>query len=210
MNLNTIEEVRSATAVDGGAVEWREGDSWLAGGTWLFSEPQPHLRRLLDLRTLGWPPLEVERRWPAHRRHLHDRRPLRLPRAPGLAGVACDRRVLPLLPRVVQDLEHGHRRRQHLHVAAGRSDDLADGVAGRGLHAAIARRQRAPGAGRSTSSPGNHQNVLLPGELLRTIDLPASALRKRAAFRRMSLTHMGRSTALADRHGRLAGWRRSC
>jgi hypothetical protein len=54
MNLNTIEEVRSATAVDGVA-EWREGDSWLAGGTWLFSEPQPHLRRLLDLRTLDWP-----------------------------------------------------------------------------------------------------------------------------------------------------------
>ena len=43
---------------------------------------------------------------------------------------------------------------------------------------------------------GNHQNVLLPGELLRAIDLPASALRKRAAFRRVSLTHMGRSTAL--------------
>ena len=43
---------------------------------------------------------------------------------------------------------------------------------------------------------GNHQNVLLPGELLRTIELPASALRKRAAFRRVSLTHMGRSTAL--------------
>jgi CO/xanthine dehydrogenase FAD-binding subunit len=43
---------------------------------------------------------------------------------------------------------------------------------------------------------GNHQNVLLPGELLRAVDLPASALRKRAVFRRVSLTHMGRSTAL--------------
>jgi hypothetical protein len=43
---------------------------------------------------------------------------------------------------------------------------------------------------------GNHQNVLLPGELLRAIDLSAAALRKRAAFRRVSLTHMGRSTAL--------------
>jgi hypothetical protein len=43
---------------------------------------------------------------------------------------------------------------------------------------------------------GSHQNVLVPGELLRAIDLPASALRKRAAFRRVSLTHMGRSTGL--------------
>jgi hypothetical protein len=32
--------------------------------------------------------------------------------------------------------------------------------------------------------------------LLRSIDLPASALRKRTCFRRISLTHLGRSTAL--------------
>src|SRR5262249_53273795 len=43
---------------------------------------------------------------------------------------------------------------------------------------------------------GNHQNVLQPGELLRSVDIPASALRKRAAFRRMAMTHLGRSTAL--------------
>jgi hypothetical protein len=27
---------------------------------WLFSEPQPDLRRLLDLTSLGWPPLQVQ------------------------------------------------------------------------------------------------------------------------------------------------------
>jgi CO/xanthine dehydrogenase FAD-binding subunit len=43
---------------------------------------------------------------------------------------------------------------------------------------------------------GVHQNVLGPGELLRSIDLPASALNKRTSFRRMSLTHMGRSSVL--------------
>ncbi|MCX2711076.1 FAD binding domain-containing protein [Mycolicibacterium sp. J2] len=31
------------------------GDAVLAGGTWLFSEPQPHLTRLVDLAGLGWP-----------------------------------------------------------------------------------------------------------------------------------------------------------
>ena len=35
------------------------GDTWLAGGTWLFSEPQPALRRLIDLSTLGWTPIET-------------------------------------------------------------------------------------------------------------------------------------------------------
>ena len=43
---------------------------------------------------------------------------------------------------------------------------------------------------------GNHKNVLRPGDLLRRIDLPSSALRKLTAFRRISLTHLGRSAAL--------------
>jgi CO/xanthine dehydrogenase FAD-binding subunit len=43
---------------------------------------------------------------------------------------------------------------------------------------------------------GNHANVLAPGELLRSIHLPASALRKTYAFRRFTLTHLGRSEVL--------------
>jgi CO/xanthine dehydrogenase FAD-binding subunit len=43
---------------------------------------------------------------------------------------------------------------------------------------------------------GNHMNVLQRGELLRSIHLPARALRKRFAFRRASLTRLGRSAAL--------------
>jgi Molybdopterin-binding domain of aldehyde dehydrogenase len=36
---------------------WRDGDAWVAGGTWLFSDDQPHLRRLVGLTSLGWDPL---------------------------------------------------------------------------------------------------------------------------------------------------------
>ena len=43
---------------------------------------------------------------------------------------------------------------------------------------------------------GNHVNVLRPGELLRSIHLPAAALRSRTAMRHMSLTKLGRSAAL--------------
>ena len=35
------------------------GSAPLAGGTWLFSEPQPHLSELVDLTTLGWPAFEL-------------------------------------------------------------------------------------------------------------------------------------------------------
>ena len=41
---------------------------------------------------------------------------------------------------------------------------------------------------------GNHENVLAPGEILRRIDIPVSALRKQHAHRRFTLTRLGRST----------------
>ena len=56
MDINTVSEVVRPTAREK-LGEWRQGDSWLAGGTWLFSEPQPDLRRLIDLETLDWKPL---------------------------------------------------------------------------------------------------------------------------------------------------------
>lgn len=58
MDLNTVEEVvapRSRSEL------WplRPGDAVLAGGTWLFSEPQPHVRRLVDLSSLDWPSITL-------------------------------------------------------------------------------------------------------------------------------------------------------
>ena len=43
---------------------------------------------------------------------------------------------------------------------------------------------------------GNQRNVLAPGELLRQIDIPLAALKRRSAFRQISLTPVGRSAAL--------------
>jgi CO/xanthine dehydrogenase FAD-binding subunit len=43
---------------------------------------------------------------------------------------------------------------------------------------------------------GNQCNVLAPGDLLRQIDIPLAALKRRAAFRQISLTPVGRSAAL--------------
>ncbi|MFJ9343493.1 FAD binding domain-containing protein [Streptomyces sp. NPDC101733] len=53
MDLNTVLDVRDARRRE----PWRPGDAWLGGGTYLFSEPQPHIRRLFDLSRMGWPPL---------------------------------------------------------------------------------------------------------------------------------------------------------
>ena len=51
MNLNTVTDVkRPASAEEIGP--WRDGYSWLAGGTWLFSEPQVAVNTLIDLPSL--------------------------------------------------------------------------------------------------------------------------------------------------------------
>ncbi len=58
MDLNTVSEVaRPSTREE--IPNWCDGDAWLGGGTWLFSEPQPALRRLIDLEELRWEPLQV-------------------------------------------------------------------------------------------------------------------------------------------------------
>ena len=48
MNLNTVTALRQpASAAE--IIEWRGGYAWLAGGTWLFSEPQLATDTLIDL-----------------------------------------------------------------------------------------------------------------------------------------------------------------
>src|ERR1700757_872332 len=56
MNLNTIAAVKRPKAFED--IEWRDGYAWLAGGTWLFSEPQVTTDTLIDLERLNWPALE--------------------------------------------------------------------------------------------------------------------------------------------------------
>lgn len=58
MDLNTVEATSIPTRRD---EVWplEPGDAILAGGTWLFSEPQPHIRRLVDITALGWEPITL-------------------------------------------------------------------------------------------------------------------------------------------------------
>jgi len=38
---------------------WQAGDAFVAGGTWLFSEAQPAVKRLIDLSQLSWIPFSL-------------------------------------------------------------------------------------------------------------------------------------------------------
>jgi len=58
MDLNTITEVMRPADADA-VKKWESGYAWLAGGTWLFSEPQVKTHTLIDLQSLNWPALTV-------------------------------------------------------------------------------------------------------------------------------------------------------
>ncbi|MBM7458963.1 FAD binding domain-containing protein [Rhodococcus coprophilus] len=53
MDLHTVADYTVARSRDD--LAWGPGTAFVGGGTWLFSEPQPHLRRLVDLSGLDWP-----------------------------------------------------------------------------------------------------------------------------------------------------------
>src|SRR6185369_16134710 len=57
MDLHTVNRVRRPARAEEVA-SWEAGFAWLAGGTWLFSEPQPDVHTLIDLESLNWPSLQ--------------------------------------------------------------------------------------------------------------------------------------------------------
>ncbi len=194
MNLNTIQAVQrptSAEQIDG----WRDGNAWLAGGTWLFSEPQPALDTLIDLESLGWPALE------ASADGLTIAATCRIAQLYAFESLA-EWAASPLFHECCNSFLASWKIWNAATVGGNVCMSLPAGpmvsltAALEGVCALW------PRAGAPREVPvadfvtGNHMNVLEPGELLRSIHLPAFALRRRSAFRHASLTKLGRSAAL--------------
>jgi len=194
MNLNTITTVKRPANADE-ISEWGAGDAWLAGGTWLFSEPQPATDTLIDLEQLGWPALQVT---PDGLEIAATCRIMEIYRLESPAEWAAG----PLLRECCDALLASFKIWNAatvggnicLSLPAGAMISLATALEGT---LTLWPRNGAP---RMVSAldfiTGNHQNMLQPGELLRSIHLPATALAKRYAFRRASLVKLGRSAAL--------------
>ena len=194
MDLPTIETV----VRPGGRDElppWQVGDAWLAGGTWLFSEPQPDLRRLVDLAALGWPAHHVaeDGLTLAATCTLGTLEALDLPpgwRAAPLIGLCC-RALLGSFK-----IRHGATVGGNLCLAlpAGPMIALAVALDGTCLVWAPDGDERTLPARDLVLAP--QRTALAPGEILRSLHLPAAALSRRTAFRRASLSPGGRSGAL--------------
>ena len=194
MDLNTVSEVARPSTRDE-IPDWCDSDAWLAGGTWLFSEPQPAVRRLIDLEELRWEPLQV------NETGLAIAATCKISQLYGLAAPA-EWTAAPLIRQCCRSLLASFKIWNTATVGGNICMSLPAGAL-ISLTAALegvctiwqhdGGERRVPVLDFVT---GVHQNVLGPGDLLRSIDLPASALHKRTSFRRMSLTHMGRSAVL--------------
>jgi CO/xanthine dehydrogenase FAD-binding subunit len=194
MNLETVTEVRYPRSAEE-VTEWRDGYAWVAGGTWLFSEPQADLSTLIDLDSFGWPALTASDR--------------------GLEiGATCKIAELfefeapaewtaaPLFRACCNALLASHKVWNMATVGGNICMSLPAGamIALTSSLEGVATLSPRVGPPRQVAVAdfvtGNHANVLAPGELLRGIHLPAKALTRHFAVRQMSLTHLGRSAAL--------------
>ncbi len=194
MNLNTVTALRRPdTASD--ITDWRDGYAWLAGGTWLFSEPQLAVDTLIDLGKLGWPSLEKSKAGLTIGATCHIAELYRF------IGPA-ERTALPLLKQCCDAFLASFK----IWNAATVGGNLCMSLPAGPMISLTAALQGVCTLWPRTGEPrevavvdfvtGNHANVLRPGELLRSIHLPASALTRRASFRHFSLTKIGRSAAL--------------
>jgi CO/xanthine dehydrogenase FAD-binding subunit len=196
MDLHTVTRVRRPARADEVA-SWEPGFAWLAGGTWLFSEPQVNVHTLIDLESLGWPSLRASAdglEIAATCKVVEmDRFTEQAP--PGWAAAPlfrfCCRAFLASF-KIWNEATVGGN--VCMSLPAGPMISLTASLEGVCM---LWPRQGEPRRVAVTDFiTGNNQNVLAPGELLRSIFLPAHALRKRFAFRRFTLTHLGRSEAL--------------
>jgi CO/xanthine dehydrogenase FAD-binding subunit len=194
MDLNTIKEVaRPATREQ--LPVWTAGDAWLAGGTWLFSEPQAHLVRLIDLADLKWPALTIGATELAIAGTCT---------VAQLDALACPPEWLaaPLINQCCRAFLASFKIWKTATVGGNICMSLPAGpmIALTAALDGICTIWKADGSEQCVDVAdfvtGNQRNVLAPGDLLRQIDIPLAALKRRSAFRQISLTPLGRSAAL--------------
>lgn len=192
MDLNTVTDIVRAPERPPGH-RWLDGDAWLAGGTWLFSDPQPDLRRLVDLQPLGWDELTVDESG------LHIGAMCTISRLYSFVAPP-EWPAAALLPISCEAFLASFKVWNAATVGGNICMSLPAGPMIT-LTAALQARYTILGADGSERIidaadfvTGDHQNTLVPGDVLRAIHIPADALRKRHSHRRFTLTKLGRST----------------
>jgi len=194
MDLNTIIEVAHPRTRAQLPV-WTAGDAWLAGGTWLFSEPQSDLKRLIDLTDLKWPALTIGET------ELSIAATCTVAQ---LDAFACPPEWLaaPLINQCCRAYLASFKIWKTATVGGNLCMSLPAGpmISLTSALDGVCTIWKADGSEQKLRVTdfviGDGRNVLAPGALLRQIDIPLAALKRRSAFRQISLTPVGRSAAL--------------
>ena len=192
MDLATVTSFRRARTRDD--LRLAPGETVLAGGTWLMSEPQPGTTGLVDLSTLGWAP------WAP------------LPGGGLRVGATCTIEQVQAAPwpapvaRLARDCADAlvmSSKVQHTATVGGNVCLALPAAAMVSLFGALDAEAvvwTATGGERhepvTSFVTGPSTTTLRPGEVLRALDVPASSLTARYAFRREGLTALGRSGAV--------------
>ena len=58
MDLYSVEKYLQPTSLKE-VPDWQPDWNWLAGGTWIFNEPQPETKTLVDMQRLRWSEIEI-------------------------------------------------------------------------------------------------------------------------------------------------------
>ncbi|WP_297081917.1 FAD binding domain-containing protein [uncultured Demequina sp.] len=193
MDLTAVQTVRQARSR--AELALAPGERFLAGGTWLFSEPQPDVTGLVDLAALGWDQVE-----------LNEDGDLRIGSMTAIGALESWARdsSLPAAPLVIdcaESLLASFKVRGSATVGGNIARSYAAGsmIA---LGATLDAVAQIWTASAERTMPvadlpaGNGETTLARGEALRAIVIPASALEARTASRRIALAQHGRAGAL--------------
>ncbi|SEJ24423.1 FAD binding domain-containing protein [Demequina mangrovi] len=193
MDLMTVTGYRRATTRADLALA--PGERFLAGGTWLFSEPNRDVTGLVDLQGMGWPRLEVSRDGLAIGATCTIADLLALPPHVGWAAQ-------PLFAEAANALLASFKIWNEATVVGNicRSYAAAAMLAACVTLDAAAVIWTADGEERivpvASLPTGNGTTTLGHGDLVREVRIGADALRARTALRKVALAELGRSGAV--------------
>lgn len=209
MNIAGVREYRCPSN-DAEARQWKPGSSFVAGGTWLYSEPQmsgritpgqtggadaPGIDTIIDLMSLGWTPtaivdagLEI-----AATCRIRDLLDFQSP---------AEWRASVLFQKCAEALSASFKIYNEATIGGNICMSLPAGAMISLAHALHAQYTIWPHEDEAFTIPSSEfhmgilDNKLNPGDILRSILLPAAWLRREAIMDLRSLTHVGRSAAL--------------
>lgn len=193
MDQHTVTSYRFARSRADLALD--ESERFVAGGTWVFSEPTPDVMGLVDLSRLGWPPIEATDSG------------ISIAATCTIADLvawadASPWRAAPLFGRCASALLASWK----IHAIATVGGNVARAYAAASMVSLLVAldaqaviwtpdgRERL--ADVADLVLGNGVSALGHGEVLRSFEVPERALRARTGFARIALAELGRSGAV--------------